>query len=284
LKKIWAVVSYYDEEYYIMQSLISIAPFVDGFILVDGAYYGTKPTFSTDRTNELIGLFARTFGEGKTFKWYCSYDTFPTLIQFDFGLHKRITDKGWESEMEKRQFAIEQVPVGDWILIHDADELALGVPDLFRDEVSGRKDLSRHVISMESYGIGDWWHTPRVLKRTKKMSYQQNHWTILYGRKPHFGEPINKGYIHRYIMQLNMGDFYRKPRQTALKLESKDGRDKKENSANEIRDRMRKRILDAQRKIYEKEGYPINELIKHREKILGDEIWTKHYQTKTNAT
>ncbi len=199
--KIWACLIYFNEEYYLPQALYALRHFVDGMILVDGAFEGyAEENYSTDRSNFIIREFT---------------DDIDLHYDHKITFQRWTGNKFWKNEMEKRSYAINLVPEGDYFIIIDADELLLGDPTFFRKELYAlsKKDeqteLVRNVGIVHHPADTGWFLMPRVYKKVEDMDYKGSHSNIFVGDTPvTWSYPHNNARVFRSIMIIHMNEFY----------------------------------------------------------------------------
>jgi len=243
LKKIWGIMSYWNEEFYIRQSIYAALPFVDKLLLVDGAYYqpDIDNFFSTDATNSHIRDIIWNGVHTVDIHWYTNGEK---SLQFENEYPKishQIHYRGWKNEMEKRQFMIDCIPDDDIILIIDADTLTVGDPAWFREQVEAMSYPATMIPTMDYIHPAGWWDTPMLLRKIKGMKYGGTHYNIEYPEYPFKNQwmpPINMHERIQGVFQLNMGAFYRQPSRLKPKMETRLERGTKEDF-----DKRRREIL-----------------------------------------
>ena len=223
---IWAVMIYYNEEKYLLNNMIRVMPFVDRLILVDGAFQGydkdcveRKSFWSYDWSNIVIqGAISdwhfHNTEDPKAIKWYTDI---PEIIGYEAGdmwnHHRR---KGWKNEIEKRTFSIQQVPDGDYFFIIDADEILMGNPEYFREEVKRydskykREDCTILNVGLIHYPDNTGWFIfPRIYKKIPNMYYDATHSNIFVDDKPvSWTAPYNNSEVLRSICMIHESAFY----------------------------------------------------------------------------
>jgi hypothetical protein len=87
----------------------------------------------------------------------------------------------WQNQTDKRTFLVEQVPIGDWFIIIDADETLLGdVAEAFEQFqtngcISARIPLYNLGADKDRFVMA--WH-PRIFRKTEGMHYRGTHWHL----------------------------------------------------------------------------------------------------------
>ena len=226
---------YYNEKFYLAQSLYALRHYVDGVILVDGVFEGFGDTLkSTDDSHYIIKDFM---------------DNISLEIKHHF------PHTYWKNEPEKRQFAIDQVPEGDDFIIIDPDELILGDPKYFRKELSMYDDLVMNTMIIDHVRPASWWLYPRVYHKTVPYEYKHLHNALAVDGYFHWDKPVNKQRILKSIVLLHMSEFYIPPERLAQKhLYNLRKRDHVESIANtriEVMKQDTRRARDAIKKMYE---------------------------------
>lgn len=253
---IWGIMAYWNEEFYIRQSIYAALPFVSKLLLVDGAYYqeGLDSHWSTDKTNSCINriIYDDDIPDMDIW-WYTDEqwnDAFPSMKPHDY---VKVKYKGWKDEMEKRQFMLDCVPEGDVIFIIDADTLTVGDPNWFREQVEVMISSASMVPTMEYVHPAGWWDTPMLLKKVKGMQYKGTHWNIEYPDTDgnQWIAPNNMQDRIEGVFQLNMGAFYRQPTRFGSKITSRVSRSKKEDFGDYQRKKLKEEMYDARRQLYE---------------------------------
>ena len=95
----------FNAEQTLEESLNSIVPYVEKVVIIDGAFrdYPHKFPYSTDQTKEIA---VKVCGE--------------KLIWIDCGA------KAWIGQVTKRNEYLKHVPIGEWFIVIDADEVLKG--------------------------------------------------------------------------------------------------------------------------------------------------------------
>lgn len=155
--KIWACYVVYNNADYLGASFESLIRFVDYIIVIDGRYQ-TYPAYnntdwSTDGTNEIIHDY---------------------LLKYDNIICVPCPVGGWETQVQKRNAYLSRVPVGDWILVNDGDEILS-----CRDWPAARKEIDecyedgRALVSVRYYS-----DRFRLFVKTEGMAYKDYHWNV----------------------------------------------------------------------------------------------------------
>jgi len=245
--KIWGLMAYWNEEFYLRQSIYSVLPFVDELIMMDGAYYqyDLPDYFSSDASNAHINNIIWEGVGDTSLHWYTDEEHSFQFVEWLAGLYEGVKNHGWADEMYKRQKMIELVPDGDVMLIIDADTLMMGDPVWFREQVAEMSTRATMIPTMYYTHPASWWETPMVMKKVDGMKYAGIHWNIEYPDTPQQNQwypPNNDGRIIEGCFQLNMGMFYRQPSRMTPKRDSAVKRNLKEDfskqRAKQIWDKM----------------------------------------------
>lgn len=160
----------YNDRTFLAATLESVMPHVDGIIICDGAYklyYETMlkhnskaKSWSTDGSLKIIKLIR---GKPKTL-----------VIPPPDG-------KAWLNQLVKREAMLAAVPVDDWFLGIDADEVLMGKPDeaikAFMQSgcVVGQTPLYHAGLDIDR--LHPYWH-PRFFMKMEGMHYEGTHWQL----------------------------------------------------------------------------------------------------------
>jgi glycosyltransferase involved in cell wall biosynthesis len=172
--KLHCLVCTYNDHVALPFTLDSVKDVVDSIIIADGAYqlyYDTyksidknvKP-YSTDGTLEIIKALAP--------------DLPPIKI---LGCPK---GKPWANQVVKRNALVDAVPVQDWFMVLDSDEMFFGDIEEGINEimmsgcVAGRVPL--YNVGLEMEGWLPFWH-PRIFMKLPGMHYWRKHWLLCDG-------------------------------------------------------------------------------------------------------
>lgn len=182
--KIHALLNIYNDRTFLPACLESVQDVVDSIIVADGAYMLYYESYkrlnrdampwSTDGTLEII----KSMTGLPPITWVS-----PPLAE----PNSPIDYECWPNQTDKRTALIEQVPIGDWFIIIDADELLMGDP---KEAMEAVYDSGCLAASTPMYSPGTHedrvkveWH-PRTFKKMEKMHYKGSHWHLRdkYGR------------------------------------------------------------------------------------------------------
>ncbi len=168
--KIHALICVYNDHVALPFALDSVKDVCDSIIVADGAYdlyykhyrkydKNAKP-WSTDGTLEILK----------------SIPNLPpiTLIECPNG-------KPWKNQVVKRNALLNAVPIKDWFLILDSDEMFYGsvkkgVWEIMTSGcIAGRVAL--YNVGLDISGLIPFWH-PRIFLKLPGMHYQRKHWLL----------------------------------------------------------------------------------------------------------
>jgi hypothetical protein len=170
--KLHALLNIYNDRSFLGACLESLKDTVDKIIVADGAYQlyferykefvpDAQP-YSTDGSMQIIG-------------------DFKGLPDTTYLFSPDGREKTWQNQTLKRSALIEAVPVGDWFIIIDADEMIMGD---FQESMEAIYDSGCIVNSCPLYNPGTHvervipqWH-PRVFKKLPGMHYKGTHWHL----------------------------------------------------------------------------------------------------------
>jgi hypothetical protein len=167
-----ALINLYEDRTFLAACLESIKDSVDSIIVADGAYdlyYQRYKTFvpeaepySTDGSIEIL-------------------QNFRGLPDLKILHNPEGKDKCWVNQALKRTALVDAVPVGDWFLIVDADDMVAG--DL-QEGIEHTIESGCIVGNCPLYNPGTQmerlihnWH-PRLFKKTDGMRYLGTHWHL----------------------------------------------------------------------------------------------------------
>jgi hypothetical protein len=156
--KLYAVVPVYQAEETIYECLSALSKFCDVIIVREGKWIGYEgPLHSTDRTIEEVFRFIREN---------------DSQCQVDFGLNAKEYN-----QYEVRNILISQVPIGDWYIWIDSDEIVKVYPtrervqELISADVDGYQTYAYEENSKEPSLLNN----TRMLRMTKGQHYTLNH-------------------------------------------------------------------------------------------------------------
>jgi len=168
LSRIWAFYVVYNEADFIEKSLSSILPFVDGVVMVDGAYahYPHTNYLSTDGTLEIAERVCR--------------DSEKSIFTFK-------PSRAFTNEVDKRNFMFETdiIKEDDWIFIIDGDEQVSVIGNAFNkmaDDIRNNRFEGFRIktVHIDRYPILILrWGNPRIIRKKKGLKYFLNHYTII---------------------------------------------------------------------------------------------------------
>jgi len=187
--KIHATVSIYNDHVFLSAMLESIKNVVDNIIIADGAYQlyyehtckylpNIKP-WSTDGSLEIIELF---------------HNLPPTRI------FKTPEGKPWLNQNVKRTALLEAVPLGDWFIIVDADQMLKGEVKEGMQTIIDSGCIQGRVPQYHAGLDQDRLHTfdhPRIFQKLEGMHYSGTHWQL----RDKFGRIIEDSYPKKWTDQ-----------------------------------------------------------------------------------
>lgn len=170
--KLHALINIYNDRTFLGATLESIREVVDQVIVADGAYdvyfqhykefMPDAEPFSTDGSLAII-------------------ENFKGLPTTRFLHPPNGREKCWENQAIKRSVLVDAVPVGDWFIIIDADEMVMGD---FQEYMEQAYESGCIVANCPLYNPGTHaervvpsWH-PRVFEKTEGMHYRGTHWHL----------------------------------------------------------------------------------------------------------
>ena len=170
--KIHALINTYNDYPTLGLAIDSVKDVVDDIIIADGAYqkyYDTylqydktvKP-YSTDGTLGIIQALSKT---GKM----------PPIRLIKCPL------KPWINQTQKRTALLNAVPIKDWFLILDSDEMFFGNVEAGVQEIMESGCIAGFTplynIGADISGFYPFWH-PRIFLKLPGMHYARKHWLI----------------------------------------------------------------------------------------------------------
>ncbi len=170
--KLHALINIYNDRTFLAACLESIREVVDQVIVADGAYelyfqrykefVPDAQPFSTDGSLQIIENFR---------------DLPKTLYLHPPGGR----ETSWQNQAVKRTVLVDAVPIGDWFIIIDADEMVMGD---FQESMERTYESGCIVANCPIYNPGTHverlvarWH-PRVFQKTEGMHYRGTHWHL----------------------------------------------------------------------------------------------------------
>ena len=169
--KIHALINMYNDHISLPFALDSVRDIADSIIVADGAYKkyyehyvkvqeDAKP-WSTDGTLEMLDILKKDLPPIK-------------LIECPNG-------KPWVNQTVKRTALLDAVPLKDWFLILDGDEMFYGDVVNGVTEIMNSGCIAGHVplftVGLGMSGFWPFWH-PRVFLKLPDMHYERKHWLL----------------------------------------------------------------------------------------------------------
>jgi glycosyltransferase involved in cell wall biosynthesis len=182
--KLHALINLYNDRTFLAAALESIKDVVDRVVVADGAY-----NLYFERYKEFVPDAQPSSTDG-SLEIVKSFKDLPdlTILTAPGGV-----EKTWENQAVKRTALINQVPVDDWLIIIDADEMIQG--DL-QEAMEQVYESGCIVASCPLYNPGTQvervipqWH-PRVFQKLEGMKYEGTHWHL----KDNVGRIIEEKY------------------------------------------------------------------------------------------
>ncbi len=169
--KIHALIATYNDHMTLPLALDSVRDVADSIIVADGAYQkyyenyvrydkNAKP-WSTDGTLEIVEALRK--------------DLPPiTLLETPEG-------KPWINQVIKRTALLDAVPVKDWFIVLDCDEMLYGDVVGGVNEIMASGCIQGSVplfnVGLDINGLIPFWH-PRVFLKLPGMHYERKHWFL----------------------------------------------------------------------------------------------------------
>lgn len=170
--KLRALINLYNDRTFLAATLESIREVVDEVIIADGAY-----ELYFQRYKEFVPD-AQPFSTDGSLEIIMNFKDLPTT-RFLHPPGGR--EKTWENQAVKRSVLVDAVPVGDWFIIIDADEMVMGD---FQESMESAYESGCIVGNCPIYNPGTHverlvpqWH-PRVFQKTEGMHYRGTHWHL----------------------------------------------------------------------------------------------------------
>ena len=169
--KIHALICTYNDLPTLPLAVDSVLESVDSIIVADGAYKlyyenylkhdKTVKPYSTDGTREILEVFKEKNMPIK-------------IINCPDG-------KPWANQVVKRTALLDAVPVKDWFIILDSDEMFYGNVTAGVDEVMRSGCVQGHMplfnVGLDVSGLITFWH-PRIFLKLPGMHYERKHWLL----------------------------------------------------------------------------------------------------------
>ena len=170
--RLHCLINLYNDRTFLAACLESVKDVVDQVIVADGAYE----------------LYFQRFKEYTPEAKPYSTDGSLQIVQFFAGLPplKILHPDGgrevcWQNQVVKRTALLDAVPIGDWFIIIDADEMILGD---FQESMEHIYESGCVVGNCPIYNPGTHverlvqrWH-PRVFRKSEGMHYKGTHWHL----------------------------------------------------------------------------------------------------------
>jgi len=160
MAKLHAIINVYNGAETILTTLESLLGKVDNVFVLDGRWIGVEGVYgnhlhSTDGTVRCVGKFAKKHMN----------EISIMIILADKSMH----------QVESRQFLLDIIPEGDWILVIDSDELMIWTDD-FKKILETTKEKAFAIYGKNPrIKLGSL----RFVKKTKNMRYGKNHRIII---------------------------------------------------------------------------------------------------------
>lgn len=168
--KVHALINVYNDRMFLPAMLDSIKEYVDAIHIADGAYKEYLEVYrnfsvdvrprSTDGTLEILKAIP---GLPDHDIIYCPEDT------------------PWINQNAKRSALLDAVPVGDWFIIIDADEMLSGDVaeglETFFDSGCIQGSVPFYNAGLDVDRMHHFWH-PRVFEKLPGMHYYKTHWQL----------------------------------------------------------------------------------------------------------
>ena len=189
MPNLWACWILFNEVQFAQRSFRNTLPWVDKAIIIDGPFktFPHETNRSTDGTLDLARKACEEFHK-------------DAII---------IEGKEYECEVDKRNVYLEKVPVGDWMLLVDADEQPSFTEEAYARLRQGMNDptLTGFTIKLLAHAtktvpiVYDWGN-PRIFRNVGGLKYKYNHYSIFdsQGRmfyfEPYRFEKLNIMFVH----------------------------------------------------------------------------------------
>lgn len=160
MPKLHALVCVWNSEETIFSCLTALADFVDRIVILEGRWIGYEGTTirSTDNTeNEILRfIFGRPLDERK--------------LQIRYIVATRELH-----QYESRNELLNEVPIGDYLMIIDSDEIVVSYPSNLRESLSTGAKGFRMIYNEGGNGNFRPLDLPRILRKTEGLHWTHNH-------------------------------------------------------------------------------------------------------------
>ena len=171
--RIHALINIYNDHVFLPLAIDSVRDSVTSIIIADGAYQkylvhyrksvsSAKP-WSTDGTREIVEALSKQ-------------DGMPPMKMIDCP-----GGQPWKNQTVKRTALLDAVPVRDWFIVLDADEMLYGNVDGAVEEVMGSGCIAGCMPlfnpGMDMNSLIAVWH-PRIFLKLPDMYYERKHWFL----------------------------------------------------------------------------------------------------------
>ncbi len=169
--KLHAAVCLYNDRTFLAATLESIKNVVDSVLVVDGAYEAYLQSY-----REFVPGASAWSSDG-SLRILEAFSGKPEMRVFKTADEKTC----WATQVEKRNFLIDQVPDGDCFVILDADEMLMGDVqegmERFYDSGCVAAQMPLYTPGLHQDRIVPRWH-PRVFQKRVGMHYKGTHWHL----------------------------------------------------------------------------------------------------------
>ena len=168
--KIHALLNLYNDRMFLVSMLESVRDHVDSIIVADGAYAlyykehlnfdaDAKP-WSTDGSLELLKII----------------DDLPQIQMLNCP-----NGEPWSDQCAKRTALLDAVPIDDWFIIIDADEMLVGDVEKGMDKIVKSGCIAAHAplynVGLDEARLYPAWHA-RIYQKFEGMHYFGTHWYL----------------------------------------------------------------------------------------------------------
>jgi len=250
--KLYAVMIYFNEEEYLKKNIWAL-DFVDGIILVDGAFAGFDKEanekeyhWSTDNSDLWIESFIETHPDIRIHWTQCGSN---------YMVHQE--KKGWKNEIVKRDYSIQQVPDGDFFFIVDVDEKVICHPEILRAELYSpylkEEELCRNIVIIHHPNDCGWFFFPRIYKKVPDMHYKASHSNVFVGDNPiSWNPPYNSYRGFKSLIIIHESAFYEKKERKISKWNYIHRRTKEEDVKQWKRDKLIQDVTPDRKSVIDK--------------------------------
>jgi len=175
---LWALICIYNDRMFLGACLESLVDVVDGIIVADGAY---RVYYEHYRQFDLEAKPWSTDGSIEIIKAFRGIPPVTWVKQPEPEPNSDLEADCWENQTVKRTALINAVPVGDWFVIIDSDEMLSGDAQEGIEEIMDSGcivgNTPIYTPGLQADRLIPRWH-PRIFRKVDGMHYKGTHWHL----------------------------------------------------------------------------------------------------------